>query len=669
MENIKMLGLAAWGAGFAVLVSTLAVLPGWSAQIVQAQESSSPYAAVGPVDQGWPANALLVYSGYYASSGLMELGGEATADGKFTRADDGDWLPGDFRPYVTHLDANGEPDDTFFDTFIFLAISSDRGRQFGGEFGQDQASLWPDWQWYIQRLFAPGKQLAALDLACAGAARALHQPDLRVNVYIMIPYPSYKVTDFQRPGAASSSLLPVNNRIAAIQAYVDEVLQRWQAFAPTHLRLAGFYWMQEHVNPEVPGEEQMVTTAARYVHQKGYKLGWVPWSGAYLATAWQKYGFDWAVTQPNHLFQDQPGLLAAAAQRARSAHMGVEIELDGRVQQPAGARKFYDYLDAGVRYGFMGRLIVYYQDVCMLARLYWAGGALRQMYDDVYAFAKGTYPQPTPAAVRASGRVVDESGQPVAQARVQLGEVAAWTGKDGRFQLGGTYRGEGVLLVSVPPRMAGSSSLAADGGVAVYPITRSAPSVEALTLRARDARLLAGFDTEADVAAAMGLGLDIAATHEVATEGTGALELRPAGGWNGPAALFVDLAGLAGVPVDWSQYGALAVDVWTPPLPPGETGATGSLFISVRDEDGGMYGRSYPLLALPSGGWQTLVVPLAEAASGKEHVDLLGSGQPGGVDLHHVARLTINWQLPASGEADSAASIDHLVLDNLRLYP
>jgi hypothetical protein len=54
-----------------------------------------------------------------------------------------------------------------------------------------------------------------------------------------------------------------------------------------------------------------LSSAVHHVHDNGPKLGWAPWSGAYLATNWRTYRFDWAVTQPNLMFSDDEYFPAA----------------------------------------------------------------------------------------------------------------------------------------------------------------------------------------------------------------------------------------------------------------------------------------------------------------------------------------------------------------------
>ena len=155
----------------------------------------------------------------------------------------------------------------------------------------------PDWEWYLNRIFTPRKHLDALDTAVERVAAQLGLEGHKVNVYVMISYPSYLVTDFGTPGTEGDSLLPLENRLREIRWYVDSVIERWKPWRPSTCASPGFYWLQ---GTREPGSTRrawdMVRRTARYIHDLGLKLGWIPWSGAYLATQWRSFGFDWAVT-------------------------------------------------------------------------------------------------------------------------------------------------------------------------------------------------------------------------------------------------------------------------------------------------------------------------------------------------------------------------------------
>lgn len=598
---------------------------------------SDAYLPPGPVEEGWPADVALIYNSYIGLQGkaLTQYGGYEQ-DG-IARTDDGDWLKGDFLPFIAHLDASGKPHDTFFDSFLFLAGKSHRTREFGGEVEQHRAALWADWQWYIDRIFNPGHQIDALDQAVGELGETLGDPGYTVNVYIMIPYPSYKVTDFGHPDGSMGgfSLLPWENRQKVVEWYVDEVLARWQALSPAHLRLAGFYWLQEHVNPSVPDEELFVRTAVRYVQDKGYLMSWIPWSGAMYATHWKSYGFDWAIIQPNRILRDKPDDIEVAVGRATRSRMGIEVEFDGRIKQIENELKFYEYLDGGVKYGYMTEAMIgYYMDLSILSSLYHDGdGRWRHLYDDLYAFAKGTYPSGPDASLAIRGVVVDDTGAPVGNAVVRSGGRATHTTTDGAFLLDGLYVNEANVLI------------AKDGYAGVLqkvPTTRkdSGPPVHSFVLRASEGKVLHAFDSAQGLGR---LGFTFTVTSDNYTQGDHAVMATPMSG-----SLKSMWVSVSTKDQDMSGYGAIGVDVYV------DATRTEALQMTLLDRGGKTYSRT---LHVQPGTWNTLWIALDEAASGAHNQPLI-EGAPGDIDLTRISRVTL---VPVS------ESSEPFVFDNLRL--
>lgn len=596
------------------------------------------YFPPGPIEEGWPSDMVLIYSGFIPmGQGLSRLNG--TEQDGVVRSDDGDWLAQDFLPYVAHLDASGEPHDTFFDTFLFVTGSSHRSRQFGGEFDQDTSALWYDWQWYIDRIFAEGKQLAALDRAVAGVGSELGIPDYKVNVYIKIPYPSYKVNDFGFPDGqmGGMSLLPFENRQLAVEWYVDLVVKRWEAWKPKHLRFAGFYWLQEHINTSIAGEDQLVRDAVKYVQDLGLMMGWIPWSGAVLATQWEPYGFDWAAIQPNRMFRDQPNDIQVAVNRATRWRMGIEIELDGRVKQRDGEEKLYEYLDGGIEHGYMnGALLGYYQDLNMLAQLYYNdNGARRYMYDDIYAFAKGTYPAGPDASWAVRGTVFDDAGKPVPGATVRAGLRTTETDQAGQFTVDGLYVPHTGVLITKP----GYDPIYAHLKTALKtsnPVPHSFELAEETTTH-----ILHSLDDRSQLGV---LGLTLETVTDTVTEGSGALHVTLAAGplnslWHSvPAAS-----------QDWSAKAALAIDAKL------VQGQETIIRITLLDRARKSFSR---LFRLSGDQWHTLWIPLGDAAHGIGNELTVISGDDRSVDTTQITRVTIS----PDGEPET-----QIVLDNLRL--
>lgn len=599
--------------------------------------NAAGYFPAGPIEEGYPENLLLVYSGYYQYQRPDFDPGPLAVPTDLKRVDGGDWLPTDFIPYVAHLDWDGVPDDTFFDSFLFLGLRSHRGRAFDGEREQDEAALWFDWQWYLDRIFTPGKQVDALDKTVAAVADYLHLPEYRVNVYIMIPYPSHKVTDFGHPDGSMGgpSLLPVEKRLEIVQWYVDEVLASWERLAPERLDLAGFYWLQEHINPAVPDEDVLVRGAVRYVQEKGYKMGWIPWSGAMLATQWKEYGFDWGIIQPNHMFFDRPNMIETAVQRGQSAKMGIEIELDGRVREADGERRLYDYLDGGVRYGYVEDVMLgYYQDLDMLLKLYVEDmGRRRYMYDDIYEFAKGTYPDPTAAAGYVQGLVVDAEGRPVSGAKVEANGLTVQTDESGAFTVEGLYttRTSIVILAEGLDPLAQEVATSRAGGTEPYTFVLSAPSE----------RLVHNFDTT-DGLARTGVGMEVVESPR--TEGEGAVRITVQSG-------LIQSLRITPSPElrDWAQAQMVALDAFvSEPV---------SLRITLRDKQAASYSRVFEL---EPGEWHTIRMSVVDLMAGRYH-DPIVAGTSGEIDPSAIEMVTFAF----TGNAGTQVTLDNLRLEGL----
>lgn len=576
-----------------------------------------------------PEDIILIYSGHY---NLTRRGYGEPADPSVQRLDGGDWLAEDFVPFVAHLDWDGQPDDTFFDSFLFLGLKSARGRDFAGERGQENASLWADWLWYIDRIFTPQHQLDALNTTVAQMGAGLGDPGYRVNVYIMIPYPSYLVTDFGHPDGSmgGESLLPVENRERVVRWYVDQVLERWDAWQPEHLNLAGFYWLQEHINPAVPDEESFVRNAVAYVQSQGYKIGWIPWSGAYLAPRWRSYGFDWAIIQPNHMFREQPNMIQAAAQTGRSARMGIEIELDGSVKQAAGRAKLYDYLDGGVEHGYMSEAMLgYYQDLNMLAQLYYEeNGRYRELYDDIYAFAKGTYPHPTPAAAFVRGVVTDEQNQPIEGARIEAAGRTTFSDATGAFTLHGLYTASTELLIMADgynPTVAPVQTSRANAEH-LYPFILEAPSEVAIHT----------FDSTDGLGR---IGVNFSVVDEPWVEGDGAVKVTLSAGTIRSLRITPSVQ-------DWSRGTVMAVDV--------QSSHSIRLQMTLRDRLGATYTRSF---SVEPDGWHTLAIPLSDAQTGRNHEPLVPESI-GIVDVSQINLVTVS----ITGGTGTELLFDHLRL-------
>lgn len=305
------------------------------------------------------------------------------------------WTSEAILPYVAYVNEKGEPTDWMFDSFLFLEFANDKGTWLHHyREGKAQATA-ADWAWLADCWFREQTGLIGLEQAIEKAGAALKQRDHVVNVAITLPVPLRQVKAFG-PLAGREGTLDFSkeaDRVAALAWYIDRVLEQWRKHNYRHLRLVGFYWTDETISGENCG---LVSATAGLVHAKGYKLYWIPYFGAAGVSQWRACGIDATMFQPNHFFSKElhRSRLVAAARTALAAGCGVEIEFDGRaVTSPEYRERFWQYLDAGVEYGWMkDSLLGYYEGGDMVGRFARAKDKpVREMYDGLYRFLKGTY--------------------------------------------------------------------------------------------------------------------------------------------------------------------------------------------------------------------------------------------------------------------------------------
>jgi hypothetical protein len=306
----------------------------------------------------------------------------------------GPWTRETLRPYVACVDAEGKPTDWLFDSFLFIEFATDSRKQLH-YFAKDkpQPDI-ADWQWLADAWFRPESGVAGLDACVADTGQTLGQPDHKVGVMITLPCPPNEPTQFGAlPGTDRAlDFSKEEDRQAALRWYIDTVRKRFEDGHYAHLNLLGFYWTGESISEK---ESVLVRWTSQYLHAQTLKHFWIPYFTGQGAGEWRALGFDAMMLQPNYFFDNDGGIgrLGRAAQRAQRFGCGVEMEFDGRaLSSDAHAQRFWDYLDAGVAYGWMRNSLVGW---------YEGGGALgaflkqpekhRPMYDAVCQFVKGTY--------------------------------------------------------------------------------------------------------------------------------------------------------------------------------------------------------------------------------------------------------------------------------------
>ncbi len=309
----------------------------------------------------------------------------------------GAWSQADFGPYVTYRGVDApHPQDWFFDAWLMLMY----GGAPSGKGYSDGATDHRDWSFFLDQLWAPGRNLDALDQAITAAAQQLPPPPAPHPVIIMIPYPSPQQHAFGADGNAVD-LGVAADRQRAVESFVDTVIRRWEATPRQRLRLWGFYWMNEGIGA---ADHEIVRQTCTAVHARGLKMLWIPWFRAPGFESWRELGFDLAIMQPNFAFQQPPpGLrlvdenrLSVNTRLARTHGLGVEMELNQHLLTSAASRwNLTEYLNHGstdLDGTMTGTPRAWYQATGFLSAL--ANSAqteCRRLYDDVYRFTKGTY--------------------------------------------------------------------------------------------------------------------------------------------------------------------------------------------------------------------------------------------------------------------------------------
>lgn len=317
------------------------------------------------------------------------------------------WTAADFKPYLTYVNTAGSSQDFMFDSFLFIPLAkAASGRDYGPAANPSNKV---DWEAYLDHTFAADQQLNALDRAVATAREALNDHSFKAKVVITIPYASplqASFGDVDGDGISENfnhdqvgTQAAATNRVKADKWYVDQALARWQAAGYQNLDLVGFYWYGENVKYNLsPVEEQVMSEVIGYIHDRGYKVNWIPYVQGEGFRHWQRLGFDQVNMQPNYMFHNVTvDRLAQNANMAEQYGMGIEMELDNRILQatPAGAAaraKFVAYMDYGWQTGYMHAFNNWYQQVRTLQYASQSTDPeVRRMYDLAYLWIKGTY--------------------------------------------------------------------------------------------------------------------------------------------------------------------------------------------------------------------------------------------------------------------------------------
>ncbi len=252
------------------------------------------------------------------------------------------WTADRLKPYV-YRQNSGET-EWLFDGFLFLEIFDNvKNIEYYPGYHKNAAAK-TDWQFLLDTYFDHTKSLGALENILDELAQKGDKPVRKRKVVISIPTP---IKGFTGWGSLNGKALDFNkteDQIAAEKWFVNEVLQRWKSKKYKHIELTGFYWVDEDCN----NYEEAIRLTKQYVCSKRKNLYWIPYWNAAGGERWKELGFDFAWEQPNYFFTETIpySRLNEACAFGKKYGLGMEMEFDERITQPAFRARFDDYVKA-----------------------------------------------------------------------------------------------------------------------------------------------------------------------------------------------------------------------------------------------------------------------------------------------------------------------------------
>lgn len=294
--------------------------------------------------------------------------------------------PDELRCYVAAPDETGKL-RWGFDAFLFLTLYH-QGQETS--YMKSDQKLWEHW---LDRYFRPGKDIDALNRALESFGEA---PPSKRQVIITIPWMSYDVTDFGDidGDGVSEDLSKPADRAKVARWYIDLATARFKAQNYRHLELWGFYWMRE----DLVRDRDNARLVTGVIHEKGYKVMWIPYYYAPGWNQWRELGMDLAVMQSSYPFRSwidrgkvRANRIRAVADAARSAGLGIEIEGRG-LGSPEERRMLRALFDGGrqAKEGYQFGVQAYFLGFDTVERLARSADPdEKRLYHELFAYLNG----------------------------------------------------------------------------------------------------------------------------------------------------------------------------------------------------------------------------------------------------------------------------------------
>ena len=271
-----------------------------------------------------------------------------------------DWTKDDFKPYVSHVFANGKREWTF-DGFLFLELHDGTGKHYAPMFGAPKPNQ-QDWQIYLDRLYAKDKGLDALDKCIGELKKEIGDPGFKHKVTLMIPTPMADSVAWGKINGKTIDFNKLEDRIAGAEWFIDQIVGRFYKNKYKNLELTGLYWLDEDMCHTADFPKHI----APKVHSLGLEFVWIPYFKARGYERWRELGFDIAYHQPNHFFDKNipDSRLDEACDYALANGMAMEFECDANAvfqKEDSSYSRMEAYIDAFMRqHVFSTSAIAYY---------------------------------------------------------------------------------------------------------------------------------------------------------------------------------------------------------------------------------------------------------------------------------------------------------------------
>lgn len=294
-----------------------------------------------------------------------------------------------YLPYVAYLDKEKKIRDTMFDAFLYLPYTA-----FNYSANAKTAE---GWHYYIDNVFAEGRNLEALDNTVQTVKDTLNLPNYKVHVFFSILYTFTTSTSFGDIDGSGKNLnfTHIEDRKAAIKWAVDEYVRRYKEKNTKNTVLSGFYWFEESITYADEHELELLSYTRDLVHSYGLKFIWIPWYQASGFADWQEVGFDLACMQPNYAFNRSIPTSRLYDNADITKKMGLCVEMESfNITDHFDVNKFKQYMDCGAETGYMNSIKMYYQGGVpgdFYVACHSEDEVVRSLYDDLYLYTKEKY--------------------------------------------------------------------------------------------------------------------------------------------------------------------------------------------------------------------------------------------------------------------------------------